>query len=356
MKNNRKSNQTIKNILLLLCISVFLTGCTLNRKQENIDLGMTAIQTLDYEGALAYFEKALVNGEDKQLICRGQGLAYMGLTQYEESRDSLLKALSYNKRGPDDLAYDINYYLATAYYKLGDYEGALDTYTAIVALRPKESDAYYLRGSVEMDNGQYDAAIADFEKAMELAPDNYDIYIDIYLSCDKNGYTQVGQDYLKKLLQTPEIKLSQFDKGRISYYLKDYETARNALEEARSEDNKKVDVILMLGQTYEALGDYNYAANIYAEYIKKDEKQPEVYNQLGLCKLVMKDYDAALAAFQSALKLENNDIMQTLQYNEIVTYEYLSDYKQAAVKLEKYLKSYPGDTKAQREYQFLKSR
>ena len=49
-------------------------------------------------------------------------------------------------------------------------------------------------------------------------------------------------------------------------------------------------------------------------------------------------------------------MMQTLSFNEIVAYEHLGDFKQAFVLMENYLKNYPDDVQARREYQFLSSR
>lgn len=351
-----KKTGKIMFLLLTILAAGILTGCSLGKKHENIDAGMTAIQNLDYSGSLACFEKALVNSEDQQLVYRGQGIAYIGLAQYEEAKEALLKAISFSKTGPDSVTYDINYYLATAYYKTGELKKAIQIYNSIIALKPKETDAYYLRGSVELDNGQYDLAVADFDEAIKLAKTDYDMYIDIYLSFEKNGYKEAGQKYLKDLLDHNSTSMSNYNKGRISFYLQDYDSARNSLEEARTESSDDADVILMLGKTYEILGDYNYASSVYANYLKDDTTNVEVYNQLGLCKIKMEDYQASLEAFQSALATENNDMIQTLQFNEIVAYEYLGEYKQATVNMEKYLKLYPDDKKAQREYEFLQTR
>ena len=68
------------------------------------------------------------------------------------------------------------------------------------------------------------------------------------------------------------------------------------------------------------------------------------------------DYQAALEAFQSGMKLNDSQMMQTLYYNEIVSYEYLQQYNQAIVSMEAYLEKYPDDAKALREYEFLKTR
>lgn len=70
----------------------------------------------------------------------------------------------------------------------------------------------------------------------------------------------------------------------------------------------------------------------------------------------MKEYSQALEAFQAAMNIEDNGMMQTLKFNEIVAYEYMEDYKTAAALMNSYLKSYPDDGTAKREYEFLKTR
>jgi len=56
------------------------------------------------------------------------------------------------------------------------------------------------------------------------------------------------------------------------------------------------------------------------------------------------------------MQIEDNGIMQILAFNEIVTYEYMGEYKKAAVLLDSYLKMYPDDENAKREQQFLLTR
>ena len=113
-----------------------MTGCG-STAHENIDQGMQLVENMDYEEALVYFDAALVNKEDAQLANRGQGLAYMGLTQYDKAVESLERALTYSDAKLDEIDYDINYYLATSYYKQGMLDEARKVYDAIVA-RPQE--------------------------------------------------------------------------------------------------------------------------------------------------------------------------------------------------------------------------
>lgn len=119
MKHYREKTAVI---LAALALAV-LPGCG-SGKTENLDQGMALVEQLEYEEALKSFDAAVINGEDSQLAYRGMGLAYMGLSQYDSAVSSLQRALSYSDERPDQMDYDINYYLATAYYKQGNLDGA----------------------------------------------------------------------------------------------------------------------------------------------------------------------------------------------------------------------------------------
>ena len=124
---------------------MFCVACGAKEKTDNISLGMEAVQNLEYAEAIQYFNAALEENEDERLVCRGMGLAYMGLSKYEDAIAYLEKALRLSDGSVKDIDYDINYYLATAYFKNGQTQDALQSYDAILALRPKEIEAYYLR-------------------------------------------------------------------------------------------------------------------------------------------------------------------------------------------------------------------
>ncbi len=342
-----------KVFFLLLTFAATLTGCGFMETQTNIDQGMKAVNELHYDTASTHFETAILEEEDKELSFRGLGLASMGKAEYEKAAEYFTLSLQESSFFPTNLAYDTNYYLASAYFNQEDYEKAVSTYDGILALRKKEPKAYFLRAYALLTMGNYEKAIEDFNQAVELSPKDYEMQIDIFLKLKEEGYKEEGVKYLSAAIHNQDKSMTNFDKGRICYYLEDYENARTYLEEARDEEN--ADTILMLGQTYEALTDFNYAASVYNSYLLL-HPSAKVYNQLGLCKIHLNDYQGALEAFQEGIKLNDKDMMQALSYNEIVAYEYLTDFKKAASLMEAYISMYPQDEKALREYEFLKTR
>lgn len=315
---------------------------------------MQLLQELQYQEALAAFQTAEEEGENSRLIDRGRGIAYMGLTEYEEAIACFEAALAGSDGFVQPVDFDLNYYLAAAFIKNGQSSEAEEVYNAILGLRPDEEDAHFLRGNVRLEQGNYEGAKEDFDRVVTLDSDNYDRMIEIYQALQHYGYKDVGREYLENAMQVAEDKMNSYDSGRMYYYLGEYQKACVALEKAREKGD--AESYLYLGRAYEATGDYNYAASVYNSWIAKDTGSAAIYNQLGLCEMAMGDYQQALEAFQAGMQVENNTLMQTLAFNEIVAYEYLEEYQKAFALVENYLRSYPDDEQAKRERQFLSSR
>ncbi len=341
-------------ILTLTVAIILLTGCGFSSSTENLTKAFEQIGELDYQGALDTLGVARESEEDERLIQRAEGIAYLGMGKYDEAISSFIGALSSSDGIVTDMDFDINYYLATAYYKKGMIDEALSVYDSILALEDDAVDALYLSGVLHSERNEIDLAMSNFDKAINLAPDNYDMLIQIYSILSQNGYKEVGLNYLRAAMDAGTKKMSNYEKGQISFYLEDYESARTYLEKAK--DEKGYEAVLFLGKTYETLGDVNYAISVYSSFINAGGNSPEVLNQMGLCKMKMEDYEGALSAFQQAMNIEGNTIMQTLKFNEIVAYEHIGDFKKACVLAESYLRTYPDDENAKREYQFLKTR
>lgn len=333
-------------------LTVALTGC--GEKNEALQDAMALVQSLEYDEALTKFEEAAESGANSRLVDRGRGIAYMGLMDYEQAVTCFQQALSFSNGLVQNVDFDLNYYMAAAYMKSGRYQEAEDTYNAILDLRGNEKEAYFLRGNARLHLSDFEGAKADFDKVIEMDPKNYDRLIEIYEVLEDFGYKETGQTYLQTALNSGDKSMDTYITGRIYYYLGEYQKAYLALEEAK--DKGGVDSYLYLGRAYEATGDYNYASNVYNSYLSRFDGNAEIYNQLGLCELTKGEYQNALAAFQAGMQLEDNPVLQSLAFNEIVAYEYLGDYQQAYALLTNYMRNYPDDEQARRELDFLSTR
>lgn len=350
----KRTKQKFCHMAVIACLCMGIAGCGFGKNEDHVDAAVGQIENFEYEEALVSLEKALAEGENKQEIARAKGIALAGLARYEEAAASYVEALSYSSIFPSDVDYDLNYYLADAYEKMGNNEKAVAVYSNILALEPDEVNAHFLRGRLYLISGEYEKALADFDRTVALDKNGYDLRIEIAGLLSQAGYEEEGMRYLQEFLTENEKTLSDFDKGRICYYMGDFENAKASLERAKTDDSEQA--VLLLGKSYEQLGDYNYATSVYKNYLDEQPEAAKIFNQLGLCKLKSGEYEEALSAFKSAANVKNNGMERILEFNQIVAYEYMGDFKQAFVLMEAYLKKYPDDEAALREYEFLKTR
>ena len=342
-------------VAVLACIS--MTGCGSLAGRHNIDSGFSYIDSHEYQNALESFDAALENGEDQCLIHRGKGIAYLRSGEYQQASDELLLSLASDEGIVDDMDFDTNYYLAEAYLGLSEYNKAKEVYDAILALRSKDSNAYYLRGIAELASGNHDGGYSDFTKAIALNAKDYSMIIMIYKALDEYGYSDEATGILQTAMSGGSEFMTNFEKGQISFYLGNNAEAQSYLEAARNErDQEKEPVVIMLGQTGEKQGDYNYAISVYRNYLSENPDSALVYNQLGMCQIRQGDYQSAVSSFESGIALDNKEMNQALMLNQITAYEYMGEFQVAAGMMEDYLATYPEDKEAQRENIFLSTR
>ena len=343
-----------KIAVAIIAISVCLSGCKNDKELNYYEQGVQALEQQQYSKALSCFKSYEETEDNLQLTYRGEGMAYLGLGQYDDALTAFKSALEQSNGLIKRVDYDINFYMAVAEYKSGRLEDALSTYSSIIKVDSKNSDAYYLRGKVNLDLSKVNEAKEDYDKAIELDKNDSNLYINIHDDYMSKGMESEAKSYIS-LAVANVSKPSTYELGIFNYYLGDFTQARNYFEES-SETKKTEEGIIYLGKTYVALDDASYAAALYEEYATNNKTSAIVYNELGLLKAKNKDYEGALAAFDAGLGLENPSCKQALMYNKIVANEFLGNFSEAEKQMKSYLELYPGDKNAAREEIFLSTR
>lgn len=316
--------------------------------------GMNYLENGQYEQAVIDFGNSLKEEAKTKECYRAYGISLLLCERYDEAAEAFLSALRSGNSSISSIDYDINDYLARAYSLGGHFEEAADTYTALITLKPKESTRYYYRGLCYLYMGDLDEAAEDFALATNASPDDYDLHLSIFNEAHLAGYDEWGYKYLEGILTEGSRKISDYDRGRLTFALGDYSNARVYLEKAK--DMANPDTVLMLGKAYEALSDYNYAASLYNTYLNSKAANSVIYNQLGVCRMSSGDYESALSAFTTGLIHDDGSCQRELLFNQAVAYEFMQDYNTSYEKFQAYLKLYPRDEAAMREIEFLSTR
>ena len=333
---------------IIITAMVSLTGC--KAKSELVGLAVADIESDDEEAAAEHLQQAADAGEDEQLIARAAGILAMKQGDYVEAVKQFEKAVSLAEGNVTELEFDISYYLMSAQQKAGLYDDSIQTCSAIIGLKPKDPELYFIRGELNLEKGNYDDSIRDFNRAVDNCGEDPDMYIRIYEYLAGKGFDEAAQNYLDSA-RSLSGKFTDFQKGRLAFCAGDYELARDYLEKARMSEEEGV--ILYLGRTYEALGDMSFAESLYSTYVEKHPEDGAVYNQLGLCRIEMEEYEKALEAFEKGIESGSASVRQALLFNRVTACERMGDVEKAKKLIKEYVKEYPSDADGNREERFL---
>lgn len=356
-KGARTGRGRLIGLTVPVLAAVMLSGCAMGEATGTKTVeAIAALEAGDYEQAQQLFGEAVNTGEQQVLAWRGLGMAYMGLAQYEEAEDAFLTALEETTDRMPENVQDIQLYLATVQYRQQEYEATIDTCSEIIQNAEKgNADAYFLRGASYLHEGSQDEAKADFDAAAELAPDDYDLYLSIFECYRDLNLSGAGGDYLQSALdiQGEDVE-DYYNRGRVYYYLEDYEQARSQL--IGPADAKYEPAMYLIGKVYLAQQDYEHAQAMYEKLQEEFGQSIESYNGLAMCAIEREDYDAALGYISQGLALEGTEGKQELYFNEIVAYERKLDFETAKTKAQEYVSRYPTDEAGQKEWTFLSTR
>ncbi len=347
MKNRKTA------VLLAVCLTAsVLAGCGGEAQKIYEQAGKDLTQG-SYEYALQGYQASIENGVKLPHSYRGAGIANLRMGNYEAAVEDFTSALNCEKLGKS-LKKDLLSYRATAYMKMEDYGNAMADCQTLSQEHSMDADLYFLTGKAALSLDSYEEASSNFKSAYEENP-SYDMAIRIYEVYLERDMEADGTGYLEAALESePKDAQDYCDRGRVYYYMNDYDNAREALIQASNEGN--TEALLLLGMVYMAQKDISNARSMYQEFVSKEPKAARGYNGLALCDISEGDYDSALANIASGISVAETEEMQSLLFNEIVVYEKKLDFTTAMQKVKDYLSTYPEDKAAAKEKAFLETR
>lgn len=201
-----------------------------------------------------------------------------------------------NKGGDGFVAY---YNQGNAYYKVGDYEGAIDKYNQAIQLKPKDAQAYLNRGNARYEVAQhsgdpdrlYRAAIDDFNKSLFLKPKQGEAFLSRgivryevaqYSKTPESDLSLAVNDFNQALNLSPKVAKAYVKRGIVHYKLAQYKGDLNKGYKA-------------------AIGDFNKALSL-------NPQEAEAYLKRGIVRYELAQYSgrtdrAAVEDLQTAAKL-----------------------------------------------------
>lgn len=330
-----------------------LSGCG-KEPVKYCTAGMSKIESHDYEGAIEEFQEEISRDTDNRDAYRGLGIAYYRLGDMKAATDNFKIVIDKSGSRYDDIHLDSMKYYAECLLNSGDYDSAVRYYSVLLSKCGDEekADFYYLRGCAYIHLKDENKAALDFENSLKCEDGDYATYCNMYNEFMESGYVDRAESYLKRLINAEDADNLLI--GKTYFALGNYELAKQYLELAY--DSGEAEATYYLAMNYEKQGKYSEAESFYVSYMNKNKDDANIYNQYAAYLINRGAYEDALTYIEDGLERADGECEKALQYNEAICYEYLGNYEKALELFEKYVKQYPGDKNAGREYSFLKTR
>ena len=336
------------SVLMIACLG----GCGLESRKV-FDQAERDLSRGSYEYALAGYLASIEAEDHVALSLRGAGICCLRLGRVEEAEDYFTQALNCENVGKT-LIKDILCYRITTRLIRQDLDAAMGDCGQLSRLGDMDADGYFLTGKTALAMNVYKEAASNFEQAYladptyERALQIYEVYLDEEMEADGTHFLDLA---LEKEAKTAQDHL---ERGRMYYYMEDYNNARIDLIEAMKQNN--LEAQLLLGMVYLAKGDISNSRAMYIQYMEKGKAPGSSYNGLAMCDMAEWLYDSALENIKKGIPLATTEELKGLMYNEMVIYEKKLDFASALRSGEEYLSLFPDDEEAAREVAFLRSR
>ena len=378
--------------VLLGATVLTLAGC--GKAETYFENGREAFRGADYEDALSCFSKALDENPNKAEYYIEQGHTYIMLERYEEARAALESAIveqnleltrknnkrawrgigiSYYEEGNyaeakayfekalaeellPELNADIRMYLADALECGGDYATAIAVYDELLTEQTDYAAGYRARAYMCYVQGDYEASLADYDAAIALTPNNFDLYFGKYNVLEKLGRGAEQAKLLDVLthIESPTAEDAYFI-AKAQYFSGAYDEALVGLAAAAADGYE--DAYYYIGEIYHERSDYGEAVHYFKLYIAgSGARDAAAYNQMAICLMKQEKYADALETVRGGQRLEDVLHGRQLLYNEVVILEKMGEYNTAYERAVEYRNRYPEDTKIKGELEFLASR
>lgn len=157
------------------------------------------------------------------------------------------------------------------HFNNGEYSEAADEYSENLKFNPKDVRMLYNRGRANEEQGNLEEAIADFESALEVEPNNFQVLLSL---------------------------------ANVHYNQKNYTNALLYSDQAAGISGAPAMASFMRARALQQLGKSEEALKAYGNAISVDKEFGQAYYNRGLLKVAMKRVGTSCEDFQLARALE----------------------------------------------------
>ena len=167
----------------------------------------------------------------------------------------------------------------------------------------------YNKAVASYDRGAYEIAIQEYEKALELEPENVDILVNLGAVCLQKRRADKAIDYFSRALTiAPNNSMALYDIGKAYMYKQDFRLAYMAFQQASELLPEDLEIKQLMVECLRSLGKYKDAVALMLQNIDKFSTNIDALMELGGDLKMLARYEEALEIYRKASDAACNSI------------------------------------------------
>lgn len=192
---------------------------------------------------------------------------------------------------------------ADAAFDSGDMKGAIEGYSQIVTINPKNADALANRGLAKFYEKDYLGAMADADESAKSSPTwGYPHYVRGRCQLSLNDFKKAVAEFTK-CLQLQDFKNAYLYRGQANYKMKEYSPALADLNQVINKDEKNWDAYYWRYWVYSAIKDLESARTDAETLVKLQPKWADSFRCLAYVNEDQGKVAEAITAYKQAAEL-----------------------------------------------------
>ena len=189
-----------------------------------------------------------------------------------------------------------------------EYDLALADWTKAIDLDPEDAGVYRNRGTAYLFKGDFDSAIQDLNKAIDLDPEEAGVYNNRGLAyTGKSDFDLAIQDHSKAIDLAPEDANAYNNRGLACAGKSDFDSAIQDFNKAIDLDPEYAGAYNNRGHAYTGKSDFDLAIQDYSKAIDLASEDAGAYSNRGTAYYRKGDFDSAIQDLNKAIDLDPED-------------------------------------------------
>ena len=271
--------------------------------------GIKLFEQTKYDEAITCFNQILEENSESDDVLIARAVVFKAMKRLQDALEDCDHAIDLISKDNNNISLTTDeyceYFCTRGKIKsdLQQYEAAIADFETALEENSDCVDALHARGLAYVHLEEYEAAIFDFDEALNIGGDNTDIIYNRGIANDQlECWLESIQDYTRVISIDPDYILAHLNRGVAYYETKNYPSALQDFQITLNKDpenylafSNRAKVKLEMGNYKGALEDCNAALAI-------DAKHALSLNHKGYALLHLSRYDEALIYFKQAME------------------------------------------------------